>query len=344
MRICVCRLGAYGDTLITTPLIKYLRNQGHEIVYLTSESGMEILENNPNVDKLILHKRDSIPSNELVKYFKAIADANECDKIIDLCESIEVNLALSPSQPQSKYPKYERMAICNKNYYEETMKIAERQIVNAPNLNLMGLEMANLNPEMFFTDKEEQFIMDDIRTPYMGKKKILWGLSGSSRQKTWPPEYMLKVVKAFPDYIHITTGDEACRLLEWPFTFKEVAHKFPNVVPRSGKWTMRESILACKYVDLIIAPDTGLLHGSGCFDTPKIGLFTNTSIENVAKHFRNNYSLQAENVACSPCFNLIYKTDVQAQIAEDGMSTLCMKWGHTPERLINKIREVFNEI
>lgn len=345
MRILIARLGAFGDTLITTPLIRYLKGKGHEVFYLTSESGMQILKENPNVDKLILHVRDSIANNKLEEYFKAIADANECDKIIDLCESIEINLALSPSMPQSKYPKYERMALCNKNYYEETIYIAEKKLGEKIEIKfdkLSDMIPDQFNPEIFFTEQEEKFIMDDIRTPYMGKKKILWGLSGSSRQKTWPPEYMLKVVEEFPDCIHITVGDEACRLLEWPFTHISIKDKFPNLVPRAGKYTMRESILACKYVDLVIAPDTGLLHGSGCFDTPKIGLFTNTTIENVAKHFKNNYSLEAENVACAPCFNLIYKTDAQAQISEDGMSTICMKWGHPPERMINRIREVFN--
>lgn len=342
MRILIARLGAFGDTLITTPLCRYLKQQGHEIVYLTSESGMQILENNPHIEKLILHKRDSIASNKLGEYFKAVADANECDKVIDLCESIEINLALSPSMPQSKWPKYERMALCNKNYYEETMLIAERMLVNAPHMNIMGMNLASLIPEMFFTEAEEKLIMDDIRTPYMGKKKILWGLSGSSRQKTWPPEHMLKVVEAFPNYIHITVGDDACRLLEWPFTHPSVKYKFPNFIPRAGKYTMRESIIACKYVDLVIAPDTGLLHGSGCFDTPKIGLFTNTTIENVAKHFKNNFSIEAKNVACAPCFNLIYKADAQSNIVDSDGSTFCMKIGIEPNRVISRIKEVFN--
>lgn len=343
MRILICRLGAIGDSIITTPLVRYLKQQKHEIYYLGSEQAQQILENNPNIDKFILHKRDSIESNKLAEYFKAIADANECDKHIDLCESIEINLALSPSMPQSKYPKYERMALCDKNYYETTMDIAQIQLGKGNPMEYAPWKLvSDLNPEMFFTEQEEKFILDDIRTPYMGKKKILWGLSGSSRQKTYPPEYMAKVVAAFPDCVHITVGDEPCRILEWVFTHPTVKDKFPNIVSRAAKYTIRESILACKYVDLVIAPDTGLLHGAGCFETPKIGLFTNTSTNNVTKHFRNDYSLQAENVACSPCFNLIYKPDVQAQIDDSDGTPLCMKWGHSAERLIKRVKEVFD--
>lgn len=340
MRILICRLGAYGDTLITTPLIRYLKQQGHEIFYLTSDNGRTILENNPNVDKLIFHERDSIPNTKLGEYFEATKKLYECDQMIDLCESIEINLAFSPSQPQSKYPKFEKMAIANRNYYEETFDFAQKQMESGTNAPWKWA--ADLNPEIFFTEKEEKFIEEDIRIPYMGKKKILWGLSGSSRQKTYPPEYMCKVIETFPDYIHITVGEEVCRLLEWPFTHPSVKDKFPNVVPRAAKFTMRESILATKYVDLVIAPDTGLLHGSGCFDTPKIGLLTNTTIENISKHFKNNFSLEAEGVACSPCMNLIYDANVQAQTDEEGVP-LCMQWGHPVDRMIKRIKEVFNE-
>lgn len=343
MRVLIARLGAFGDTLITTPLIKYLKKQGHEIYYLTSDNGRTILENNPNIDRLIFHVRDSVPNTELGKYFEATRKLYECDIIVDLCESIEIALAFSPSQPESKYPKYEKILIANKNYYEETFTWTEKILDKKfPELYDKKGFQEFINPEMFFTDQEEKFIEEDIRIPYMGKKKILWGLSGSSRQKTYPPEYMLKVIEAFPDYIHITVGEEVCRLLEWPFTHPDVKDRFPNVVPRAAKFTMRESILACKYVDLVIAPDTGLLHGSGCFDTPKIGLLTNTSRENITKHFKNDYSLEAEGVACAPCFNLIYDANVQAQTDTDG-TPLCMKMGIEPERIIKRIKEVFDD-
>jgi ADP-heptose:LPS heptosyltransferase len=46
-----------------------------------------------------------------------------------------------------------------------------------------------------------------------------------------------------------------------------------------------------KFVDLVISPDTGVLHASGCYDTPKIGLLGHTTIENITKYFKNDYSI-----------------------------------------------------
>lgn len=343
MRILVCRLGAIGDTIITSPLIRYLKQQGHEIYYLGSEVAQDILKENPNIDKFILHVRDSIPSTELGKYFESVRIAHECDKLVDLCESLEVSLALTPSQPAYNYPKYERKEMCNVNYYERTFDLAQASLGQGNPIQYAPYKLvSDLNPEMFFTEAEEKYILDDIRTPYMGKKKILWGLSGSSRQKTIPPQTMIEVIKAFPDCIHITVGDEACRILEWPWSHPSVKAQFPNVVCRSGKYTIRESILACKYVDLVIAPDTGLLHGSGCFDTPKIGIFTNTTNENIAKHFKNNYSLDAKPLGCAPCFRLIYNASVQCTHADDGITPICISEMCQPaERIIKRINEVF---
>ena len=326
--------------MVTSPLCRYLKQQGHEVYYLGSEQAQLILDNNPNIDKFILHVRDSVDSHVLDKYFESVRIANECDKHIGLSESLEVSLALTPSQPAYNYPKFERKEMCNKNYYEETMRIAG--VETGDYGSLMFKFDKNYNPEMFFTDHEEKYILDDIRTPYMGKKKILWGLSGSSRQKTIPPQTMVEVIKAFPDCIHITVGDEACRILEWPWSHPSVKKQFPNVVCRSGIYTIRESILACKYVDLVIAPDTGLLHGSGCFDTPKIGIFTNTTNENIAKHFKNNYSLDAKPLGCAPCFRLIYNASVQCTHADDGITPICISEMCQPaDRIIKRIKEVF---
>ena len=42
-------------------------------------------------------------------------------------------------------------------------------------------------------------------------------------------------------------------------------------------------MILTKLVDLVISPDTGVLHASGAFDTPKIGLLGHTTIENITK-------------------------------------------------------------
>lgn len=330
-RVLIARLGAIGDTIITTPLISLLHSEGYEIYYLTSEVGFSLLTHNPKIKKLILHVKDSIPSSKLGEYFKATAQAHECDHVIDLCESLEVNLALYPYDPRYKYTKYERKDLCNKNYYEETIEIADRQLGN-----IYGIpNVKSFNPEYFYSE-DEDFAMRKFFHDYAGVFTVLIGLSGSARQKTFPfyKELIENLTKEIPNIQFITVGDESCQILEYNLT------PIDNVMCTSGIWSIRESILATKYASLVIAPDTGLLHGSGCFETPKIGLLTNTSQENIAKHFINDFSMEAEGVGCAPCFKLIQDADTECNLGEN-RACLCMSKGHSVERILDRTLEVF---
>lgn len=340
-RILICRLGAVGDTIITTPLVSFLHALGYEVFYLTSAVGNEILQHNPKIAKLIVHIKDSVPSSELDKYFKSVAQANECDYVIDLCESIEVNLALHPSDPRYKYPKYERKELCDRNYYEETLNIAKRQLSQQGSSVFLSSELnyyhdvSTLNPEYFYNN-DEDMAMRQLFAKYAGVFTVVIGLSGSARQKTFPyyRELINSLTKEIPSIQFITVGDEGCQILEYNLA------SLDNVLCTSGIWSIRQSIHATKYASLVISPDTGLLHGSGCYDTPKIGLLTSTSQENITKHFVNDFSIEAQGVACAPCFYLIHDADTQCNLGEN-RACLCMSKGHSVDKIVERVLEVF---
>ena len=93
MRILVVRIGAFGDAIIVTPLLRYLVEQGHEVVFLGSDQSEQVLRCNPRISKFIMHERDSVRNDQLGEYFEKLRVEHQCDKLIDLCESIEVRLA-----------------------------------------------------------------------------------------------------------------------------------------------------------------------------------------------------------------------------------------------------------
>lgn len=332
-KVLIARLGAIGDTIITTPLVSLLFNSNCEVYYLTSEVGALLLENNPKIKKIITHVKDSVPSSKLGEYFESVKLAYECDYIIDLCESIEVNLALHPSDPRYKYTKNERKEMCDRNYYQETLEIAQRQLTKQ-GYDLV-IEGAELNPEYYFTEEEDK-AMRKTFADYKGAYVIVLGLSGSARQKVFPyyKELIEKITDEIPGTEFITVGDESCQILEYNLAGMD------NVLCTSGIWSIRQSIHATKYANLIISPDTGLLHGSGCYDTPKIGLLTSTSKENITKHFKNDYSIEAEGVGCSPCFYLIHDADTQCPLDEN-RACLCMSKGHNVANITDRVLEVF---
>ena len=97
-------------------------------------------------------------------------------------------------------------------------------------------------------------------------------------------------------------------------------------------------------VDLVLSPDTGLLHASGCYDTPKIGILGHNTIECITKHFKNDYSIESdpEKAECSPCLYLIYNKNLQCQTSSEyGDASLCMAEGIPMQKVLDKVRTIY---
>lgn len=325
MRYLIVRIAAYGDCLTVTPLIRYLKESGNEVYVLTSETGEEIFRHNIHIDKLIVQKKDSVPTALLEKKFEEVSKENNCDKIINLCGSIESKLVLHPIQPEYNWSKQERFELCNRNYYEYTLERGLGATLN--------YDSSICNPEVFFTEKEKEEVAS-FKSNYLGKKLILVGLSGSSAARAYPYlQYVIStILEVNKDVIFITTGDHACTVLE-------VGLEHERVIHRSNVWSFRQAMLACSIVDLVIAPDTGLIHASGAYDVPKICLLGSTTKENITKHFKNDYSLES-TTSCSPCFRILYNATHQCPTDTETKGAFCMSVGLDPNLIIENIVKV----
>lgn len=312
----VVRYGAYGDMIIITPVIKKLKEEGYYVVLNTGKRGKEVFENNPNVDEYIMHDEE-MHIDHLSDHWDKLKEEVKPDKYINFSESIECNVAVHPFQPKYNLTKPERFALCNKNYYDVTEAWA-------------GLEGCQKLPELYFTPSEIQ-----EANKYINPRKIniLWQLSGSAKQKVYPwTDYVIgEVLKNHKDIHFITTGDERCQILE--------SVNDPDITNLSGRVSVRIAMCLTSLVQLVVSPDTGILHAAGCYPTPKIGLLGHTTRTNITKHFINDHSLEAE-CACAPCMRLIYDHDIQCPVEFITRAAWCMAEGIKPERLYDRIDSI----
>lgn len=312
----VIRYGAYGDMLIITPAIKKLKEEGYYVILNTNKRGKDIFQNNPDIDEFIMHDED-MKIDFLGDHWNKLQEDIKPDKFINFSESLECNVALHPVQPKYNFTKKERFELCNRNYYDVTEKWA-------------GLEGCQKTPLLYFTPEERKEASTHVQP---GKFNILWQLSGSGTQKVYPwADYVIgEILKNHKDIHIITTGDEKCQILE--------CVEDPNITNLSGRIPVRIAMQLTELVDLVVAPDTGILHAAGAFQTPKIGLLGHTTKENITKYFKNDYSLEAE-CACAPCFRLIYSHELQCPIESITQASWCMAEGIKPEKLYGRIDEV----
>ena len=284
---------------------------------------MEVLKNNPHIEKLLQHD-ESVKNENLEEHIQWLKRKNHCDSVIDLNESIEVSLSQHPRSPNYKLTKGERLARFNRNFYEYCFEHASIEPPDDPN---------GYRPELFFSPDE----LADTKT-YLGNGfNILVGMSGSGNNKAWPyTEPLCELIcKEYPDVHIITVGDLKCQLIE-----PVIEGRITNL---SGLVPMRTSMALTGLVDLVIAPDTGIIHAAGCYDTPKICLLGHNTKECITKHFSNDYSIEADPSLspCAPCLFLIYDMKLQCPVGEKYGASLCMENGIPLETVYNRFKEVY---
>ena len=320
-KVLLIRLGAYGDCLVITPVIREFKKQGYYVGVLASERGNHVFENNPNIDELLFQPTDEVEINKLQPYWDKVAEDFKADKVINFSESLEVALAVHPRSPRYNWTKEERRRVCNISYYKFSMMWAK-------------LESDNYKPELFFTSDERKEALSHIKKD---KFNILMCMSGSGKHKAYPHMEILTgtILNEIKDAHIITVGDLACKIIE--------SCESGKITNLAGEVGIRTSLALTEMVDLVISPDTGVLHAAGCYATPKIGLLGHTTKENITKYFENDYSVESNPflAECSPCFRMIYKMKQQCPVDPHTGGSYCMSKGLLPEVVFEQVRQVY---
>lgn len=327
-RACIARYGALGDAIIMTPLVRKLKEDGYHVTLNISSYCEPVFQNNPYVDNILIQERDMIPNTALGEYWNFWE--KQYDKYVNLSESIEGDLLFVEGRAPFFTTKSWRHERANKNYYDYTL--------------LRGgyPDATGTRGELFFTDAERRRA-EKFFSQFQGRFVILWALNGSSHHKVYPlmEPTLMEWFKHYPESRVITTGDYQAKLAEF---------EHPQMVPKAGEWSIRESILATKYANLVIGPETMMTNASGCWATPKITLLSHSSHENLCKYWENDYCLtpDLDISPCYPCHQLHYtKESCPIGEARDvdtgeilGQAPKCAL-AIQPERLLARMQEVY---
>src|SRR5262249_3813155 len=155
------------------------------------------------------------------------------------------------------------------------------------------LELSGYDPhdestrgELFFTHGEI-FRAKDLVRKWRRKNQyvVIWSMAGSSFHKAYPywGTVAIEFCRRHPDVLLYTVGDKISQLME------VVDH--PQIRPRSGKWTIRESMIMTQFANLVIGGETGVLHAAACYDTPKVVMLSHSTAENLTATWTNTITL-----------------------------------------------------
>lgn len=276
-----------GDVLVSSIICNNLRKAYHDaqIDYLVYESTIPVLEGNPNIDNVLLFQDKHRNSKKEFLNLALEIRAKKYDLVIDAYSKLEswLIVLLSGTKRKISYRKPGRTFL-----YTNNVPFAEFPKTNlglAIERRLSLLEPLELNieidpyPKLYVTEKENQETMALFKFHQLKKdrKTVMISLLGSEKLKTYPLEYMAKVIDCIAD------NQEVNILFNYfPKQIKDAKIVFDSCKPSTREKIyfdlfgndLRSFITIMNNCDLIIGNDGGAINMAKALGKPSFIIFS----------------------------------------------------------------------
>ncbi len=299
IKFLIVRFSSIGDIVLTTPVVRNLKNQveGAEIHYLTKPQFAPILEHNPNIHKVhILKESFSETVNELkFEHF---------DYLIDLHRNIRTarfkNRLKIVSVSFSKL-NWEKWLLVNfkKNKLPD-IHIVDRYM---DTLKVFDIENDKKGLDYFIPEHDEvdiTSISDELKEGYVG---VVVGAYHNTKKLT--TEKLVSICKKSDKPIVLLGGPDNWQ--EGELIKTEVGERIFNTC---GIYNINQSASLVKQANVVLTPDTGLMHIASAFKKKIISVWGNTVPEfGMYPYLPNPESemVEVKGLKCRPCSKIGFK-------------------------------------
>ncbi len=307
MKVLVIRFSSIGDIVLTTPVVRCLKQQqpDMEVHYLTKSAYGTLLINNPYIDR-IHYLHDYL--KPLIKELKK----EKFDCVIDLhnnLRTLRVKRALKVVSYSFDKLNFEKWLLTN------------FKIDRMPDKSIVERYFEAIRPLNVHNDGKglDYYLPGDKKLGNQDIPMSHWGgyagcvIGGSYNTKKLPVAQWKKFCEVLPYPVILLGGPE-----DRDFG-NEIAALDPVKIYNScGKFNINESAELVKHARVIVSNDTGLMHIAAAFQKPVISLWGNTSPDmGMFPYYGDNnlkdriapLSVIMENkqLGCHPCSKLGYK-------------------------------------
>ncbi|MFH1612275.1 MAG: glycosyltransferase family 9 protein [bacterium] len=314
-KILIIRLSSIGDVLLTTPIIKALREKykNSYIAFVVEPKSYEIIKDNSYLDKIfIFHKQEfeqKLKKNiknlpivfQEIKDFVAKIKEEKFDLVIDL-HNVDRSAFLSIFS-KAKYKIGDNKQLLN-IFLNKKIKtsgrkkhIVENYLEIVKSLGIMEIEK---KPNINFLEEDENFANVFLKKYSIQPKKLI-GINPFASWPTnlWVPQYYAKVIDFLncKGYSTIIFGQNENN----PY-LKEVINSLKTTsIIAIGKTNLTQLAALIKQCSLLITPDTGPMHIATAVGTKVLALFGPANPISTGPLGENNLVIK-KNFFCQPCF------------------------------------------
>lgn len=306
MKVLVIRFSSIGDMVLTSPIVRCLKEQGEhmQVHYLTKKAFAPVVAHNPHIDKCY-YMEDYL--HALIPHLKK----EKYDYIIDLHRNIrtaKVKKALGCIA--YTFPKLNVRKWMLVNFKMKTMP--DKSIVDRYFEAVQPLGIKNDGEGLdYFYGKDEDVTNRDIPMSHWAGY-VACVIGGSYNTKKYPVEKWKEFCKMCTYPIILLGGPDDAGEGE---QIKEVDSV--KIYNACGKFSINESASLVKYARAVISNDTGLMHIAAAYKKPLISLWGNTTPEMgmfpyygyndlKGKIAKKSVIIENNDLKCRPCSKLGY--------------------------------------
>jgi ADP-heptose:LPS heptosyltransferase len=300
MKFLVIRFSSIGDIVLTTPVVRCLKQQAHvaQVHFLTKKSFKGIVETNPYIDKVKLLNEDN---------WDAMIDdlkQEKYDYIIDLHHNIRtlrVKKALkAKSFSFNKLNIQKWLLTALKINTMPPMHIVDR---NMATVKSFGVVNDGKGLDYFIPEKD---VVKQSDIPAQHQFGFIGIVIGAALNTKKLPVHKLKELCSKIDFPIVLLGGPEDRA-----NGDEIASVDSiKVYNACGKFNLNESADLVRKAKLIITHDTGLMHVAAAFKKPIISIWGNTTpLFGMNAYYGNTQVTDIRHeisVSCRPCSKIGY--------------------------------------
>jgi ADP-heptose:LPS heptosyltransferase len=295
VKILVLRFSSIGDIVLTSPVLRCLRQQtGAELHFLTKKAFAGIVEANPYVQRVWTFERDV---DEVLPALRA----EHFDHIVDLHHNLRsLRLKLTLRRPATSFPK---LTVQKWLLVRTGLDfLPDRHIVYRymDAVKPLGVQYDGQGLDYFIPERE-QIDIQSISSQLFENQYIAFAIGATHATKRLPTERIIALCKRTNHTIALLGGKaegEAAAQISLALG--------PKVVNLCGTLTLAQSAQVVQQASVVITHDTGMMHIAAAFRKRIISIWGSTVPAFGMYPFypdgiNSNTSVEVEGLSCRPC-------------------------------------------
>jgi ADP-heptose:LPS heptosyltransferase len=291
LKILVVRFSSIGDIVLTTPVVRMLKNQlNTEVHFLTKAPFVSLLKNNPYVDSIFQIDKSI---NEVISDLKK----ENYDYVIDLHSNLRtqiLKLKLGVTAKSFNKLNWEKFLLTNfKTNILPDVHIVDRYL---DTVKFLGITNDNKGLDFFLSDADK---VDLAESP---KDYIAFVIGGQHATKILPTAKIISICKKLNKAVLLIGGpDDKAR--------GDEISKASGAINTCGDHSLLQSAFLIKNSAYVISHDTGMMHIAAAFKKKIYSVWGNTIPEFGMYPYlsdKNSKMIEVQDLSCRPCSKIGY--------------------------------------